>query len=77
LSVATYEVQFKLYTGEWFTVSVWSLEPRHLDPFLLLVKDITYSNDENFADIRVRRVPYSYGAAEWEFDGVHVLKAVH
>ena len=73
----TYEVQFRLFTGEWFTVSVWSLEPRHLDRFLPFVKELTYSDDEGFADIRVRRVPYSYGAVEWEFDGEHVFKAVH
>ncbi len=75
ISMATYELQFR--TDDWFTVSIWSLEPQHLGRFLSLVKEITYSDDESFADIRILRVPYSYGAAEWEFDGEHIFKAVH
>ena len=73
-----YEVQVRLASGEWFQGSTWALEPQHLSRFLDLVYETCNAPDEeNRAEIRVRRLPYYYGAAEWEFDGEHHFKAVY
>jgi len=70
--------QVQFFSNDWFTVSIWTFEPRHLSRFLTLAYAIANADDEeNRSLIRVRRLPYSYGAAEWEFDGEHHFEAVY
>ena len=68
--MALYEVQFRI-NYKWHGVSVWNLEPRNLSRFLdhlFRLHNSTYC-EESKAMLRVQRIPYEYGFAEWDFDG--------
>lgn len=77
--MALYEVQMNISTGEWREMSVWNLEPCNLSRFLDYFFRLCNSThcEESKVMLRVQRIPYEYGLAEWDFDGQYHTEAIH
>ncbi len=66
--MALYEVQACLTDGTWFDLSYWQLEPTIFRDFLTYFFNLPHHKGcENL--LRVKRIPYEWGIAKWEFDG--------
>ena len=64
-----YELQW--FGTEWERIHVFQMEPRHLSHFLDYFWNILAccKNESDRAEWRIRRIPYEYGLAKFEYRG--------
>lgn len=69
--LAHYVLELRLSSGEWIDLAIWAMCPEHLSKFLryYLVLHHSLHCEESRNMARVRRIPYAYAQAQWEFDG--------
>jgi hypothetical protein len=65
---ALYELQADC--NGWFHLSYWQMEPRYFRDFLTYFFSWPSHCDAGSINLlRIKRVPYEWGKAAWEFDG--------
>jgi hypothetical protein len=54
----------------WFALAIWQMEPVNFRDFLTYIFSWSLYRDEDSRNLlRIKRIPYEWGKAEWEFDG--------
>ncbi len=74
--MALYEIQANC--NGWFDLSIWQMEPEHFRDFLTYFFNWSSHRDEGSRNLlRIKRIPYEWGKAKWEFDGECHYSAVY